>query len=315
MFQNLRQDIRYALRGLKANPGFTAGVVVTIALGIGANAAMFGIVDRMLFRPPPYLIDPANVHRLYQTQIFRGEERTKNLGNQYARFRDVVNWTTSFSRVAAFTNPKMAVGVGDAAREMQVGVVSHTFFGFFDAPPAAGRYFAAAEDTTPTGAQVTILSYPTWQMAYGGRSDAVGAKVQIGPLVYTVIGVTPKGFVGVWPNNPPAYYIPITTQGALQAANMGFLGKKNWWTTYQWGWMQVIARRKPGVSIERANADLTAMFIRSYDAQQVENGGRGTPKSVAKPRAMVGSILTERGPNVSSTAKVATWVGGVALIV
>ena len=78
--------------------------------------------------------------------------------------------------------------------------------------------------------------------------------------------------------------------------------------------MQVIARRKPGVSVERANADLTAIYIRSYEAQLVENKG-GTPTKTARPRAFVGSILPDRGPNESSVAKVATWVGGVALIV
>ena len=314
MLETLRQDIRYALRGLKANPGFTAGVILTIALGIGANAAMFGIVDRMLFRAPPFMNDPATVHRLYGSQIFRGKDRAGNLGNQYARYRDVIKWTTSFSTVAGFTNPKMAVGVGDAAKEMQIGVVSASFFKLFDAPPAAGRYFLPQADSIPNGERVALLSYATWQINYGGRQDALGSKVQIGPAIYTIVGVTPQGFVGVWPGNPPAYYIPLTTYGAIQAGN-GRFGTGNWWETYHWGWLQVIARRKPGVSIERANADLQAMFERSYDAQLAENGGKGTPRSVAKPRAFVGSILSERGPNTSPTAKVATWVGGVALIV
>src|ERR1043165_2423617 len=236
MLETLKQDIRYALRGLKANPGFTTGVVLTVALGIGANAAMFGIVDRMLFRPPPFMIEPATVHRLYSKQVNRGTERTGNLGNQYAQYRDVVNWTSSFSIIAGFTTPKLAVGVGDAAREMQIGVVSASFFKLFDAPPAAGRYFLPAEDSTPSGEKVTILSYATWQLAYGGRKDALGQTVQIGPAIYTIVGVTPKEFVGLWPGTPPAYFIPLTTYGAGQATGNGFLsGKTNWWQTYHWG--------------------------------------------------------------------------------
>jgi putative ABC transport system permease protein len=315
MLENVRQDIRYALRGLRANPGFTAGVVLTIALGIGANAAMFGIVDRMLFRPPPMMVDPSTVHRPYGSTIFRGKESTRNMGNQYAMYRDIANWTSSFSAVAGFTERKLAVGIGDAAREMQVACVSANFFGFFDAPPVLGRYFTTAEDTPPNGANVVVLSYPTWEMQYGSRRDAIGSRVQIGPAIYTVIGVAPRGFVGLWASAPPSYFIPITSYGAVQAAGFGWLGKKNWWQTYQWGWMQVMVRRKPGVSIERANADLTAAYNRSYDAQSVENDGRSTPRSIAKPKAFVGSILTERGPNESKVAKVATWVGGVALIV
>src|SRR4051812_4506912 len=209
MIESLKQDLRYALRGLRANPGFTTGVVLTIALGIGANAAMFGIVDRMLFRPPPLMVDPAMVHRLYGSTVFRGKESPRNLGNQYAAYHDIVTYTSSFSAVAGFTSRKLAVGVGDAAREMQVACVSSNFFGFFDAPPAVGRYFTTAEDSPPTGANVVVLSYATWEMQYGGRNDAIGQRVQIGPLIYTVIGVAPRGFVGVWPSAPPAYFIPI----------------------------------------------------------------------------------------------------------
>jgi predicted permease len=314
MLENLRQDIRYAVRGLRANPGFTTGVVLTIALGIGANAAMFGIVDRMLFRPPPYMIDASTAHRVYSTTISRGKERTGNFGGQYARYRDLVQWTTSFSQTAGFTNNQRAVGIGDAAREMWIASVTASFFGFFDAPPVVGRYFTGAEDSIPYGTPVAVLSYATWEMQYGLRRDAIGARVQIGPVIYTVIGVAPRGFVGVWPNSPPAYFIPITSYAAAQAAGFGWLGKKNWWATYQWGWMQAIVRRKPGVSVERANVDLTNAYARSYDAQLIENKG-GTPRNVARPIAFVASILPERGPNESSTAKVATWVGGVALIV
>jgi putative ABC transport system permease protein len=314
MLETLSQDIRYAVRGLRANPGFTIGVVLTIALGIGANAAMFGIVDRMLFRPPPFLIDPSSTHRLYQTSIDRGKEYTSNFANQYARYRDVVQWTTSFSRTAGMTNRQISVGVGDAAREMWVASVSASFFGFFDAPPVLGRYFTPAEDSIPNGSPVAVLSYATWQLQYGGRRDALGARVQIGPAVYTIIGVAPRGFVGTWPNDPPTYFTPITKYGSTQAASFGWLGTKNWWSTYQWGWMQAMVRRKPGVTIERANADLTSAYIRSYEAQLVENKG-GTPTRIMRPRAFVGSILPERGPNESSVAKVATWVGGVALIV
>src|SRR5258708_4161235 len=179
MLETLRQDIRYAVRGLRATPGFTTGVVLTIALGIGANAAMFGIVDRMLFRPPPYLVDPSSTHRLYQTSINRGKESTSNFANQYARYRDVVRWTTSFSRTAGMTNRQVSVGVGDAARERWVASVSASFFGFFDAPPVLGRYFTAAADSIPNSSPVAVFSYSTWQLQYGGPPGAVRRPLPI----------------------------------------------------------------------------------------------------------------------------------------
>src|SRR5262249_4517216 len=88
----------------------------------------------------------------------------------------------------------------------------------------------------------------------------------------------------------------------------------NWWTTYSWGWMSVMVRRKPGVSIARANADLTQAAVKSYQSQLLEQT-RSTPLALARPRAVVGPIIAERGPNESPVAEVATWVGGVSLIV
>src|SRR5512132_2727669 len=106
MTDALIQDLQYALRGLRAKPGFTAAVVLTLALGTGANAAMFGIVDRMLFRPPPYLIEPATPHRVYPAVIVRGKERISG-GTEYATFADIRDGTSSFSATAGIANQRL----------------------------------------------------------------------------------------------------------------------------------------------------------------------------------------------------------------
>ncbi|HEX6598248.1 MAG TPA: ABC transporter permease [Gemmatimonadaceae bacterium] len=308
--ENLRRDIAYAIRGLRSKPGFTIAVVITLALGIGANAAMFGIVDRLLLRPPPLLKDPATAHRVYVWDTYRGKQLTGWVG-RYARWRDLDSTTTSFEYTAGYTARDLGVGVGEEARVMPVGAVSADFFRFFNAPPALGRYFTRDEDAPPDGSAVVVLSWPMWQAQYGGRADAIGSTIRVDADIYTVIGVTPRGFTGLTPEKPPAMYIPIARYGASQnCAGRG----TTWYETYSCGWMQMIARRRADVSIEAANADLTHAYQLSYAKQRIEMP-RATPPEIDKPHATVGSILAQRGPNASATTKVAAWVGGVSVIV
>ena len=140
IFESLGQDLKYTIRSLRRSAGFTAGVILTLGLGIGANIAMFGIVDRLMFRPLPYLKDPGTVHRIYLQRWERGVLRWDG-GHEYTRYLDLKNGTTSFSHVAGFANQTMAVGAGDASRERRVAQVSATFFDFFDARPVAGPLF------------------------------------------------------------------------------------------------------------------------------------------------------------------------------
>ena len=305
----LRQDISYALRGLRRSPGFTIAVVITLGLGIGANAAMFSVIDRLMFRAPPMLRDLATAHRLYVSRTIRGKEDVTNW-LAYATYADFTKWTTSFSRLALFAQRPLAVGGGADVREMQVGAVSSSFFDFFDAPPAVGRYFTPAEDAIPNGTPVAVLSYSYWQLQFGGRHDVLGSTVRIGPLEYTVIGVAPAGFAGLWPDQPPVAYIPLTSN----AGTLDFQITGRWWESYGASRFSMIAQRKPGVTINTANADLSQAYTRSYQAWMASNK-RVPPVDLAKPHALAASILSDRGPRESAFAKVATWVSGVALIV
>ncbi|HKH94274.1 MAG TPA: ABC transporter permease, partial [Gemmatimonadaceae bacterium] len=302
-------DVRYALRGLRASPGFTLGVVATLGLGLGANTAMFGVVDRLLFRAPSLLRDPGTAHRVYTVFTRRGTEQVGS-GVQYARFRDIARFTHSFSAVAAFSFSDLAVGSGDAAREMHVAAVSPSFFGFFDAPPALGRYFTESESAPPVAAPLAVLSHAMWQTHYGGRADVIGSTLRVGSTAYTIVGVAPQKFVGLWDDRRPALFISLGSYGATQS---GF-GTESWWSTYSWIWMSTIVRRKPGVTAAEANADLTNAMVRSYQAE-LEESPIQPALAVVRPRAVIGSILEQRGPAAPSDGKVATWVAGVAGIV
>ncbi|MGH7575319.1 MAG: ABC transporter permease, partial [Longimicrobiales bacterium] len=286
------QDAKGTVRGLRKSPAFTAGVMLTFALGVGANAAMFSLIDRLVFRPPPLMRDPASVHRVYLYRTSRlGVE--DEVSGRYARHADLARWTTSFSAVAGHALRRLAVGVGQDAREVRVGVVTANFFGFFDAPPAAGRYFSGAEDAPPMGAPVAVLSYAMWQTRYGGRGDAIGSTLQIDAVVYTIIGVAPKEFVGLWPLQPPAAFIPVATYAASVVGS-------EWPTTYGSAFgLSTLVRRKPGVRIDAANADLTNVFRQSYRAESAREPS-GDPADVriarVRPRALAGSVLRQRGP-------------------
>ena len=297
----LWQDAHYAFRGLRRNTIFTVGVMLTLALGIGANAAMFSLVDRLLFRPPARMIDPATVQRVYLYRSMEGEER--ETGGIYARYIDLATWSRSFSQTAGVALRQLAVGVGNDTRLRNVAVVSAGFFGFFDAPPVIGRYFTASEDAPPTPAPVAVLSRAMWETRFGSRTDVLESVLQIGAVAYTIIGVAPDGFVGLWPFQPPAVFVPVATYAASR-------GRPDWAMSYGTAFgLGVIVRRKPGVSIAAASADLTNALRRSYQAQG------STPLDVLRPRAVAAPVLAERGPQPSSVTRAATWLSGVTLIV
>ncbi|MFN2564173.1 MAG: ADOP family duplicated permease [Gemmatimonadaceae bacterium] len=300
------RDATYTLRDLRRNPTFTLGVVLTLALGIGANAAMFSLVDRLLFRAPARMIDPASVHRVYLYRTSRGEER--ETGGIYARYVDLARWSTAFSQTAGVNLRTLAVGVGEETRLRNVAVVSAGFFGFFDAPPILGRYFTASEDAPPDPARVAVLGAGLWRTQFGSRRDVLGSSVHIDAVAYTIIGVAPDGFVGLWPYRPPAAFVPVATYAASRR-------RPNWATTYGTAFgLGVIVRRKPGVTVAAATADLTNALRRSYQVQ-IDASPGNPPLAVVRPRALAGSILTERGPEPSTTARAATWLSGVTLIV
>ena len=304
------QDIRYGLRGLRAKPGFTAAVVLTLGLGLGANVAMFGIVDRLMFRSPEFLRDPGHVHRVYLGFTTRGNEQIEN-SFEYLRYLDLARWTTSFDAVAAFAERELAIGSRDDARETRVATVSASYFQFFDAHPALGRFFAASEDTIPAGAPVVVLSHGYWQTRYAGRTDILGKSIQIDRTMFTIVGVAPEDFTGVADATPPAMWIPITTfAGVVHEGETQTTYYKN----YSWGWMQMLVRRKPSVSVAAANADLTSAYRRSVIAEGVLD--HSTPNlDRMRPRALAGPVQFERGPVAGRDARIVTWVTGVSLIV
>jgi predicted permease len=182
-----------------------------------------------------------------------------------------------------------------------------------------GRYFTPDEDRVPEGTNVAVIDYGFWQSDYGGRPDVLGQTINIGSQAYTIIGVAPRHFVGIESFTSVAY-VPITAVAAAQfgrqAERDGPIGgaRPSYYNAHNIQWMQMFARRKPGVSVEAASADLSNAYRRSYIAQQsAQKSLRAT--ELAKPRALASPLQLERGPRPRPDTKVATWLIGVAVIV
>jgi predicted permease len=305
--EHVTQDVRYALRGIRMRPMFTAVVVATLGLGVGVNAAMFGILDRLLFRPPAYLIDPASVNRVYVDWTATDGRRigfSRRL--QYTRYTDFVRWSRSFSSTAAFSYRALAVGDGEDARELIVGAVSASFFDFFSATPALGRFFTIDEDRVPVGDAVAVISFGYWQSRYAGRVDVIGKTLTIDRGTYRIIGVAPPSFDGVSDGRPPVAFIPATT--------FGYAMRPAYYRNYNWDFVELLVRRRSGVSVASATADLSNAFRLSWDAERAVNPT--TPAvEVVRPAAVAAPILLSRGPMAGPDAKVVIWIGGVAFVV
>ena len=198
-FGNVGQDFRYAARGMRKNPGFTAAVVLTLALGTGANATMFGVVDRLLLQPPAYLRSPDEVHRVYLTA--NGD----NFG-MIDRYQPVVPPVpgpdqTRAQRVARSrrtTRPSWCSASARPLARNATELVSASFWPLFGVQPALGRFFTTAEDQLPQGTPVAVLGYGYWQSHFAGARDVLGKSIRIGRSDYTIIGVTPRGFSGTF---------------------------------------------------------------------------------------------------------------------
>ena len=309
---NWTQDFRYAARGMRKNPGFTAAVVLTLALGTGANATMFGVIDRLLLEAPAYLRSPDEVNRVYLTA--KGDNFGTMIGtNQsYSRYQDLIKHARSASEIAAHYETELVFGTGEAAHEERTGPVSASFWPLFGVQPVLGRFFTAAEDQLPQGTPVAVLGYGYWQSHFGGARDVLGKPIRIGRSDYTIIGVAPRGFSGISLRSIAAF-IPITAGGADVFAEMGV---DEWRESYRVGWLQTIVRRKPNVSVEAASADFTNAYRLSLETQRpLEPPGRVPGADSLRARAELASIIEDRGPKRSQEAKVAVWLVGVSVLV
>lgn len=197
--ERLARDLRYTLRGLARSPGQTAAAVVTLGLGIGANAAVFSVADRVLIRPPAGVRAPDEIRRVYvRTRRTIGRVEAVESRFTYATFVALDSALAPRLWLAASTAPDSASGMTSMDRQPErLSYATANFFSTLGVRPALGRFFAPGEDAMGRGADVAVLSYGHWKRRFGGEPTAVGQELHMGDRRFTVIGVAPPGFTGI----------------------------------------------------------------------------------------------------------------------
>ena len=248
----LWQDLRYGLRMLRKNPGFTAVAVLSLGLGIGANTAIFQLLDAVRLRTVP-VKDPE------QLALVQLADRKGWRGNQasaypalthplWARFRDRQD---AFAGVLAWGNNEFNLAPGGEVRLARGLFVSGDFFRVLAVSPLLGRVFSAADDQPGCGLPGAVISHAFWQRELGGDPSAVGRTLKLNDHPVEVVGVTPPGFTGLEVGRAYEVAVPICSQAAL-------------WTEGHWldegtvWWLTVMGRVKPGWTLEKTNAQLAA---------------------------------------------------------
>jgi putative ABC transport system permease protein len=254
MFADFLQDVRYAFRMLRASPGFTAVAILTLALGIGVNTAIFSAVNAVLLRPLPYR-EPDRLVRLYESNESHGWPQ---FSVSPPNFMDWQQQNKSFEGISSVRFSTFNYTGGSEPERLTGARVNAPFFDLLGVKPLLGRTFAPRED--PVGfAQVTVLSYGLWQRLFGGDASVVGRSVTLDGRPYTVIGVAPRGFQypgrsELWvPSEFNARALAPTARGAH------YIG--------------VLARLKSGVTLGQAQQEMSAIAARM--AQQFPNSNAG----------------------------------------
>ncbi|HEX2167403.1 MAG TPA: ABC transporter permease, partial [Longimicrobiales bacterium] len=289
------QDFRYSARALTRERLPAIVIVLTLALGLGANTIMFGIVDHLLLRGPAHVAAADQVRRVYVTQEqFSGYGTSETTG--YITYTLLRDNTSSFAGVAAYRTSTARLGSGVSAREVPVGWSTADMFPLLGVEPQVGRFYTAAEDRPRDARNVAVLSHGFWQSEYGGAADVLGRTVSIGDVDYSIIGVAPPGFTGPELERV-SIWLPFST---------GFEPHPEWPTTWNARWLHVITRLGEGVSPDAAAAEATMAYRAGAEGQH-ERAAEG-----------VLSLLPLRyGPEGEEPAEaaVARWLMGVSVIV
>lgn len=290
------RDLRHALRTLRRQPGFVAAVVGTFAVAIGSNAAMLGLITRLMFAPPPGIADPARVVRLSVESTERPGETARMSTFSYPMFESMREATRIFSSVAAARFDTVMVGRDASLRPSPALEVSGRYFATLGATPALGRFIVPADDQLPIGASVVVLGHAYWSRAFGRDPAVVGRELIIDGTPFIIVGVARAGFNG---DNlsPVDLFMPLTA--GMRSSGFG------WWTVEHMNLVTIVGRLAADVSPAGAS-DLATTTVRARDVFAT---------SETRKTAHLSSVVPGRSARETTQSQIAIWLAGVSIIV
>jgi predicted permease len=266
------QDLRYGFRALRKSPLFTTVAVLTLALGIGANTAMFSLLDQVVLRLLP-------VNHPEQLAIVR--ETGNHYGNSYGpntiswpMFEDLRDNNQAFSGMFCRFPARVTIGYGDRAAQISAELVSGSYFRVLGVGTALGRTIAPDDDAVPDSQPVVVLSYSFWRNYFDGDRSIVGRTIALNGHAMTVIGVAQPGFDGVELGAPAKVFVPIMMKTEMTPHSDGLKDRRR-----RLSWVTAYGRLKPGVSLEQAQLSLQPLMhsILEMEVQQPEFTRSATP--------------------------------------
>jgi len=321
----LLQDLRYGIRMLAKSPGFAAVAILTLALGIGANTAIFSLIDGILLRALPVRDSQSLVVLKWSGNKSPDMHNSSSYGdcNQQRErngpssscsfsqpfFEDVAAHANSFSSVAAFANAGQIDLSGNGTASVLRGQgVSGAFFPLLGVRPAAGRLIVPADDS-PSASPVVVLNYGYWKTQFGGSLSAIGKSVRLNNVPFTIIGVADAQFNSLSPGRVYDVWIPLSSLAQLNPHPWVKMRRTD---IYTW-WLVIIGRLKPGVARTQAQAEVTTLF-----RNEMLHGAKPLSKPEDDPRVAAlpaESGLTGEKTGISSELYVLMMAVGIVLLI
>ncbi len=260
--ETLWQDIRFGFRILFKSPAFTLVAALSLALGIGANTAVFSIINASLLKPLP-VEEPERLLSLFTTDA----KNPGNLETSHLNYIDYRDQNQVFSGLLAYTFAQVSLTRGETSEPVFGLVVSGNYFDVLGVKAAMGRTFMPHEDKTPGAHPVVALSHRLWQRRFGGDPNLVGKTISLNRHDFTVVGITPEGFTGTDLGPGPDLWVPMMMH---EQAQPGF----DWYNGRRGLFLFLIGRLKPGVSVSQAQASLKVFADQLAQSYPKDNNGR-----------------------------------------